>query len=393
MDKKTAVLVMLLSFIMLVFIQCEKQDIKNDTDSLDKNLKSGSLKGRPGGETTASNNLSFPVLWAENVTKPLPGTPDVPPSLNGQWWYWWGTTGTDPNIVPLSCPPDPDDPNYCDDGIPGQVTGNPPGEGWVKAFLQKDSKNVWQAGSANCLGAPVNVDWIDWGDNLESSDWYTNSKVRTEVVLFKDLDSPKTEYEMRHLYGLGIDEVHGLAVDQSSQVMKGPGMQATVYSHCARLTIQKLLVAKDNSELANLVWTPQVGWNGVGSGGIKLVNPPIFNSAVYSGIDGPSYYSAEINVKGRVIYGYTWDVNKLNDRTVNQGTPDGYYRITFSLDNGGGLDPNTFFTRAQVLLPLEEEITIASSGGGANAVIDQGKHITYIDVKIIAKTGGRGSGR
>ena len=52
-----------------------------------------------------------------------------------------------------------------------------------------------------------------------------------------------------------------------------------------------------------------------------LVSLPIFNKAVYEALDGPGFYSAEINVKGKVIYGYTWKV-----RTLNQGT--GYYRLT-----------------------------------------------------------------
>ena len=67
-------------------------------------------KGPPGGET-AGNNLSYPVIWAEGITKILPGTPEMDPVLTGEWWYWWGTEGTDPNVYPLSCAPDPDDQN------------------------------------------------------------------------------------------------------------------------------------------------------------------------------------------------------------------------------------------------------------------------------------------
>ena len=216
---------------------------------------------------------------------------------------------------------------------------------------------------------------------------------------------------MRHVSGWGINEVHGLAVDQSGTVMLGTGVQATVYSPCARLTIQKLLVDRDdpdtgapNPVLASLVWDG-IGkeWSGEG-----LVNPPIFNKAVWAAGDGPDYYSAEINVKGKIIYGYTWDVRKLNDFTVNEGEADGDYRITFSFDESCGTAMlNTFFESAnaetgdpgtQLLLPIEEEeVSILEEDeggdtGGANAVIDYDNNLTYIDVRILERTGGGGGG-
>jgi hypothetical protein len=145
------------------------------------------------------------------------------PYLEGEWWYSWGTTGTDPNVTPLSCAPDPDGDAYCDDGLP-ETVGVEPGLGGnmelVRAYLQKDQSNTWQAYSGTPIEAgvvaadedPLHVDWIDWGDNLESVDWYTRSQVRTEVVLFQEnpdpVGNPWLEYEMRHTSGWGIDEVH-----------------------------------------------------------------------------------------------------------------------------------------------------------------------------------------
>ena len=211
----------------------------------------------------------------------------------------------------------------------------------AKAFVQKDVYNNWQAGSADWSAAPVNVHWIDWGDNLESVDWYTRSQVRTEVVLFQDLIEPRMlEYEMRHTSGWGIDEVHGLAatLDESPEAMKGPGTRATVYTHCARLTIQKLLVNRDDTRLADLIWVARRGMDRAGRGVSEdqLINPHIFNGSVHEGGDGPGYYSAEINVKGRIIFGYTWNVRQLNDEIVNGGKAAGDYRITFSLDEECG---------------------------------------------------------
>jgi len=316
----------------------------------------------------------------------------------------------------------------------------------AKVYLQKDPLNIWQAGSADWSAAPVNVHWIDWGDNLESVDWYTRSQVRTEIVLFQDLTETEqmTEYAMRHTSGWGIDEVHGLEFNLTEGIPQlGPGTRATVYSHCARLTIQKLLVDRSDSSLADLIWVPGEGWTEPAEDpenpGLPypddLVNPPIFNDTVYQGGDGPGYYSAEINVKGRIIYGYTWNVRKLND-TINGGEAAGDYRITFSFDETCGTDPetslpvqlNTFFEEGttSILVPLETEESIEAAfrasciptfpefcrlaafstaeegeepGGGATGVLVPaqfdgtgmliGGNFTYMDVRILERGGGK----
>lgn len=375
-------------------------------------------KGPGGGGTseTAGNNLSFPVIWAEGVTKALPGTAGMTPVLNGKFWYQWGTNGVDPNVTPASCLPDPDENGigwYCDDGVAGTVSPDhdvttltattplPP----AKAYLQKDPLNIWQAGTAVAPQTtnpetgetiPYAVDWIDWGDSLESVDWYTRSQVRIEVVLFKDLDEPMLEYEMRHISGWGTDEVHGLATTLGGAITapEGLGQQATIYSPCARLTIQKLLVARE--AVPSLTWDPALGqWTGAG-----MINPPIFNKAVYEAGDGPGYYSAEINVKGRIIYGYTWNVRQLHD--ITDGTAAGDYRLTFSLDETcGTVQRNTAINdQTRIVVPLEEEVvtaaltveTASTDEGGGVAVIDSANNLTYIDVRILDRSGGGGGG-
>jgi len=367
--------------------------------------------GKPGGET-AGNNLSYPVLWAEGVTKTLRGTAGVGPLLAGEWWYQWGTNGTDPDVTPAACAPDPDNDAFCDDGLPGTYgpePGVPAADNplpLAKAYVQKDALNEWQAGSMDVSAERLNVHWIDWGDNLESVDWYTRSQVRTEVVLFQDLLEPMLEYQMRHTSGWGIDEVHGLAADLDGTALLGPGTSATVYSPCARLTIQKLTVERGEPELDRLVWVPTVGWTDPGvEPEDVLIRTPIFNKPVYEAGDGPGYYNAEINVKGRIIYGYTWNVRQLND----DGAGD--YRITYSFDQAcGTVDLNTFFVdgTTQIIVPLEEEVLAAAAeaesepGGGAVGVLvpaefDElgnlvGGNLTYIDVRILERGGGGGGG-
>jgi hypothetical protein len=245
------------------------------------------------------------------------------------------------------------------------------------------------------------VDWIDWGDNLESVDWYTRSQVRTEVVLFEDQAAgdledygwPMLEYQMRHTDGWGINEVHGLGTDLGDAPLLGPGTQATVYSHCARLTIQKLLTDRDDPALADLIWVAGEGWTEPEGYEVDLINPHIFNGSVHEGGDGPGYYSAEINVKGRIIYGYTWNVRQLNEGA-------GPYRLTFSFDETCGTATlNTYFVDGvtDILVPLEEEEVVAAAessdeGGGGTAVLRTDLNLTYMDILILERGGGGGGG-
>jgi hypothetical protein len=135
------------------------------------------------------------------------------------------------------------------------------------------------------VGVPagVDVDWIDWGDNLESVDWYTRSQVRTEVVLFEDLPAPLLEYEMRHTSGWGIDEVHGMATNLAMTPLLGPGTSATVFSPCARFTVQKLLVPRDNPRLADLIWVPGEGWTEPEGYATNLINARAASSSAIRG--------------------------------------------------------------------------------------------------------------
>ncbi|MCE4562706.1 hypothetical protein INQ51_00165 [Maribellus sp. CM-23] len=382
MKKSNFLLYVIVLGIGFIFTQCIQ----------DENFEQPPEMALKSGETVdAGNCLSFPVVWAEGVTKNLRGTAGVEPVTNGEWWYWWGTND---DGTPMSGQPDPDDTDFIDNSISDSVDVTKiPGEGWLKVFLQKDEYNVWQAEATDGSLAPVVVNAIDWGDNLESVPWYLNSKVRTEVVLYKNNLSPTMlQYEMRHVSGWGIDEVHGLAVahqENSENALTIESTEATVYSACARLTIQKLDIPRTEIEEGMLVWQPGEGWTENDTISEDLIEEPVFNLSVADGGDGPGYYSAEINVKGKVIYGYTWNVRKLNDGA-------GDYRLTFSFDSTGTncVDLNTFFEEGttEILVPLEEEEVIVAAEetehGGGVAKIDFANNLTYIDVHIDDAKGG-----
>jgi len=380
MKKRIYLLGLVLLSMGFVLSQCIQEEIFEQTPEM--TLKSASVED-------AGNCLSFPVIWAEGITKNLRGTSGVEPITLGEWWYWWGTND---DGTPMSGPPDPDNPDYIDNGSEGYDETKIPREGWLKVFLQKDEYNVWQAGSSNGSSTPVVVNSIDWGDNLESVPWYLNSQVRTEVVLYKTGLSPTMlQYEMRRVSGWGIDEVHGLAVthqENAENALTIQSTEATVYSACARLTIQKLNISRMDIEDGMLVWQPAEGWIESETQEEDIINEPIFNKSVAEGGDGPGYYSAEINVKGKVIYGYTWNVRRLNDGA-------GDYRITFSFDDTGtsGVLLNTYFVEGntEILLPLETEEVLATEEtehGGGVAKIDFTNNLTYIDIHIDSSKGG-----
>lgn len=360
----TGIMAMLLALFM---IQCQQdQFVDPELDTL--------VETRAKPESIIGNNLSYPVIWADGAQLSLRGVQGEDPILEGEWAYVWGPEPLDPNFPIYSCSPNPDNPQLCFDGsIPGAGYDN-----LTIAYVQKDPNNIWQAGNREEEGR---VNFIDWGDNLESVDWTTKSQVRTEVVLTKMLDIPMTQYEMRHVSGWGITEVHGLAVGLDDVVMEGPGDIATVYSDNARLTIQKLNVPREEITEGMLEWVTNSGWIETDPLGEDYINAPIFNAAIYEN----NGYSAEVNVKGKIIYGYTWNVRRLNEG-------EGDYRVTFSIDEGRE-GCTTTLEFAEILFPDEEiELLDSGSGGGATPVLVPEENLTYIDVRIIARNSGKGGG-
>jgi len=373
-------------FLLLLNVQCDDDLIYPDESLVRQTSVTPVDLMKPDVEESAGNNLSFPVIWSDGAgtAKLLRGI-ENDYSVAGEWWYVWGEDPIDKQATINSCEPSPSNPELC-------LNGKVPGDGVstvYKAYVQKDLNNLWQATNSDLeLTFDGYVDRIDWGDNLESVDWTLRSQVRTEVVLYEDLGTPVTQYAMRHVDGWGTAEVHGMQWDMAQdKPVYGVGTEATVYSHNARLTIQKLNV-ESLDDLGTLTWVPEVGWTG------EDVGATVFNSAVYEGGDGPGYYSAEINVKGKIIYGYTWNVKNLNEGL-------GYYRITFSFDDGtSGWDLNTGFDEfTEIIVPIEEEAKAAAKiaaeeegtdTGGGTAALDLDNNLTYIDVYITKTRGGGG---
>lgn len=315
---------------VLLFCGCAQDEPANPLDPLDVQQQ------EKEGEDSAGNNLSFPVIWSDGFAIPLRGEFGV----------------------------------AMFDGAYDDVDG-------VSWYHQRDVYNEWQAESADWSTAPVNISWIDWGDNIESRSWPERAKVRVEVVLFQDLITPMVGYEMLHLSGQGIEELWG------TNTVTYAATQATVYTHNARLTIQKLTVAPDQADLA---WDPLIGaWSG------DVEGEPFYNSTVWESGEGPGDgYKAEINIQGKIIYGMLWDL-------AEDGDGPGHYRLTFSLDGtNGDVALNTYFDGdTEILQPVEEEgdeMADKAEPTGGITHIDTINNLSFIDVVITAGGGGGGGG-
>ena len=323
-------------------------------------------------EETAGNNLAFPVLWSEEgYTLPLQGVMGEP-TIDGAL----------------------------------EACSTETIDATEQAAVQKDLGNTWQAENLVLSGSSVSS--LDWGDNIEVKDWNVGTPVRVETALYADrTDDPMTGYLMCHVSGKGTDEVWGAQVTTGTGGMGGGGQslitydstEALVYTAGARLTIQRI------DEGATPTWDAvQKRW--VGSG----VTDPVFNGAVHEKTsDGPGSYGAEVNVSGKIVFGFNWQT---------AGLYNGEYRITFSLDGPTDTFPGsgTSLANAEIRQSVEEtagdELAIRSlamagpgmggggggmggggghggggggeggEGGGNTAVMVGDQNLSYIDVAL-----------
>jgi len=363
-------------------------------------------KGPPPVVETAANNLSFPVIMSDNtppggfaVTYPFMIFADVASTSDC-------TTGTAGGPVPVEflC--------YFD--------------GATVWWLQQRTANKWQAYPPEDpdTSTPVDVTAVDVGDKLESALALNSKQIRTEFTLlmnattdpdFADgvldvFDSaftentfqafnmsgavPGTDQSINEIQGTdyGPGEVYpsqlggtGAMVDPTLVKLTNEGIpvHATVYSHCARLVIQKI------TDPDNLVWSSNVD-DGNGRGGYWVGGalPPQENLAAWDGS-----YSAEINAGGTLIYGFNWNT-KLIDQSIKSGT----WRLSFVLegdtDDSGrcSVDLNTVFESTTTVNVGEQNLPVVLTPGDMSdlgATNGEGGMV-YIDVPL---SGGGGGGK
>lgn len=257
----------------------------------------------PEEEEEASNYLSVPAIFAEGYG--LGGLPAIDDRGSG---------------LPGSSEPDFDGNVYCYNK--------------TEYYLQLDDTNAWQADWETAEGFfgpdsdPVPVT-VDWSDEVINTQWNDKSVIPIGVSLTTDLSGygSMSGYQMEDLTGLSLQV--GMCLDGDAETSAFVTLEeeegevaevwgtnsftqefnsASVYTVCARLTIQKYDEAASQ-------------WVGV------------YDSAVYDGFGvhaRPTWYSATIDGPGKIVYLYNWNL------ALHQKGPDedrsGRYRLTFSLD-------------------------------------------------------------
>ena len=298
--------------------------------------------GHGGGEEGVGNKLSYPVIWADE-TLALPGA--------------MGSFTINPTTVASGYPSPDDTTTTC------------------QAAPQTDPANLWQAD--NIAEGGNQVTQLDWGDNIEAKDWTVGPMVRVETALFDDsLAAPMTQYEMCWISGSGTTELWGAKVTQDDSQgsdyvpVTAQGTTAMVYTNGARMTIQRIAPG------AQLQWDrDQHQWIGDGA------SDPIVNAAAWEAVeDGPGGYGAELNIQGKLVYGYNWRTSNL---------PPGEYRLTFSLDDAGVDYPGSGTTLefASILQSVEGEtveggVEAQAEPAGNTPVVLGAENLSYIDVGL-----------
>ena len=422
-------------------------------------------KGGPGGggEPVGTNNLSYPVIWSDNVIK-SDFTQSTAP------WTFATITSPTTECVQQDSPVttvSPDIACYYGEKNLGldEETGDrlfePPTKIW---WLQQRQGlgNSWQvfnitdaaAEVGTSLSTPVVVTGIDTGDLLESSITIKAKQIRTEFTLLKRVEFdgqllnaedpnytpylaygsgecllednstlapnncfaahnmsgavPGTDQSINEIQGTDFGEITqgGLVDPQSVKVVKNyfdptipvvmadepdprivlldpaVGMDATIYSACARLIIQRIT----DSALVPV-------WSSDASGGVAAgahggywtngISPPLVDVAAWNGT-----YSAETNAGGSVIFGYNWN-------TKEDSAGGGDYRLTFVLEGDAcSYDLNTVFDSTTKSVNVGERrparVVSADDLGGTG---NEGG-LAYVDVNIAQSgSGGGGGGR
>ncbi|MDE3164622.1 MAG: hypothetical protein KGN36_02365 [Acidobacteriota bacterium] len=352
----------------------------------------GGGKGGGGETETATNNLSYPAVHtAEASTVRVWNVPAGVLGVN----YSFGCAR--PETIGTTTYPNTSCVDDAGNALTAEACTAPPagkcaGNSLDRIYWQKVAANDWWAQSSGPL-SPVDTHYVDWSDGLESVTWKTSSIIRVETTPFTQFMGPSLEgYEMWHVFGQGTNEQWGVrATDADTPlpfVYQSP--YGIIHTPAARLNIAKL-----NTSLACPVGGPPAGsgvtlnwtgssWSGPGLA-LQLRDIP---------------YVAELNVGGKYVYGYNW---QLRRDTIEPVSKAGWWRLTFyTTDNSA-----TFLSTTQVFPPpataapppfaLPRPIAMgvlpaADTGALYQPAVDTAYNLTYLDICVTEGTGSGGGG-
>jgi len=260
---------------------------------IDIPITAGQGGGGGGGDTGPGNNLSWPVVFAEGRgVSGLDVTQDAglrPLSTEGI------TVGARPFFYS------------------GNVADCTLG---TTTFYCQGTANVWQAEWLNGSSGPVREADVKWGDNLTHHTFDTHAPIRIEVTLGDLAAGQLRGFNMTHISGSGSTEVQG--TDGTTGLFV-----PTLYTEAGRLIIEKL----DDTDTTR---APIV---------------TIVDRGVWQRADGPGNFAAEVNVSGKVVFGYNFKVQDLDAGLFGGAHKFGWWRLTFALGGTGAPAPNAHLQR------------------------------------------------
>jgi hypothetical protein len=253
-----------------------------------------------------------------------------------------------------------------------------------RIYWQKNALNKWQAGYAtSSLALPV--DYVDWGDNLESRSWPVQV-IRVETNTFADLAAATTRFDMWHVFGQGTNELWGVRAtdaDAAAPYAFTAWPFAVNVSDGVRLNIAKLVNGQATCPTAPSSTPPYAPSTPTWSADDQAW---IGTWVLY---DAP--YTAELNIKGSYVYGYNWNLRSaIVPGDVNKA---GWWRLTFYTSDGSILFDNADVPKAPPATDLVPQPLAAAAEEGETGplyvpVVDTTNNLTYIDICITSTKGG-----
>jgi hypothetical protein len=287
---------------------------------------------RDTGEEAQGNNLSFPAILADGFSIVEIGDALLTNEYDGPY------------------------DGLSDEEVAALLESGP----W---YAQKTEGNVWQADYLdNEEGMAAPVDFIDWGDSIESVDPKVGRPTRLELTLYQALDAPMDGYLMAMLANPSSpDEVQGTNGTTYLSSL------ATIASNQWKLVVQSCGdVRPEEPEELKLTWnSEEEAWDECGT-------------------PDRTSFAVELNVAGKYIFGASVGGWKPT-------APD-WYRITFYavgdtdviVDDGFTVVGNFPFT------PTVETEADDGDEGAATPVVEGS--LTYVDVQAVLGGGGGGGG-
>lgn len=290
----------------------------------------------------------------------------------------------------------------------GDPTFVPPANLVEPIYWQKEQANKWQAGY-EVSQQPMEVEFVDWGDNLESRSWPVQV-IRVETNTFSSLlDSNAWQrIEMWHVFGQGTTELWGAHATNSGTPQ--PYFYLDADTNTPNWPFGVNVSAAAHINLAKL---------GPGTG----TCPTTYVTSPYAGVttfvpataDATGYwlgavftydqvYGAELNIKGSYVYGYNWNLRSMNTQGVEK---TGWWRLTFYTTNNSISFANFQEVREDLLNPFAPPPDTAGidiqpayaptaeegdTGPLYRPKVDKANNLTFIDICITKQKGSGNKG-